>query len=261
MDDKIIEYSKEVSSTGNPKMVKKVCEWTGDEFWTEWKTRQRRFKDIKSMYAWRKDQNHTTVKCLNCGKDIPKYKISTKKYCSNECAATSDEKIKALKKWANSDANHWNDPKVQAKVKKTKKERYGDANYNNMEKNKQTMFDRYGVHYSFHLPHVIKSAGTRISKFQRRIYDSILLTNPDALLEHYLSDVQKSVDIYIPSKKKVVECFGDYWHCNPSKYSGDYYNKNTHLTAKEMWKRDKKRCRQLKTSGYDVQVVWESDSG
>jgi hypothetical protein len=256
----IIEVSKEVSRSGNPVKVKKICEWTGEEFWVGWKYRHARFKDTDTMYEWRKAQNREKVKCANCGKEFEKYKIHDKKYCSNTCATTSDEKIKALKKWANSDANHWNDPKVQAKVKKTKKKRYGDANYNNMEKNKQTMLERYGVSVSWHLPHVIKSNGKRISKFQRRVYDKVLKDHPDALLEHYLSDADKSVDIYIPSQKRVIECFGDYWHCNPNKYDKEYYNKNVHLTAGEIWKRDQKRCKQLKTTGYDVEIVWESDA-
>lgn len=243
---------------GNPTEVKRICEWTGKTFYTDWKHRKQRFIDRPAMYVWRKEQNHTTLDCLNCGKPFTKYKVSTQLYCCNTCSLTSDEKIAKLKTWANSDANHWNDPKVQAKVKVTKKKRYGSANYNNMEKYYKTMTRLYGVKCGFQLPSC-QSAGNQISKFQRRVYDKVLLTHPDALLEHYLSDVQKSVDIYVPSKKLIIECHGDYWHCNPKKYKASYYNPNVHLTAKQIWKRDKHRSKDMESSGYNVNIVWESD--
>jgi G:T-mismatch repair DNA endonuclease (very short patch repair protein) len=83
---------------------------------------------------------------------------------------------------------------------------------------------------------------------------------PDASLEKYLKDVHCSVDIYIPSIKKIIECHGDYWHCNPLLYNPDYYNKSLHMTAKEVWERDDKKIKKLKDAGYDVQVVWENSS-
>mgnify|MGYP003704753409 CR=1 FL=1 len=84
--------------------------------------------------------------------------------------------------------------------------------------------------------------------------------HPDAILEHYLKDVKKSVDIYIPSLKKIVECFGDYWHCNPKKYNESYYHKGVHKTAKEIWENDAKRLQYLKNNGYFIEVIWENSS-
>ena len=81
----------------------------------------------------------------------------------------------------------------------------------------------------------------------------------DALLEEYLSDVNKSVDIYVPSKKLIIECFGDYWHCNPSRYAADYYNRGKKKTAAEIWKRDEKRKRELESMGDKVLYFWEHE--
>ena len=85
-----------------------------------------------------------------------------------------------------------------------------------------------------------------------------MLEHSDAKIEEYLPDVQKSVDIYIPSKKKIVECFGDFWHCNPSKYSAEYYHRYVHMNASEIWKRDEERIKALKDAGYSVEVIWEN---
>lgn len=51
--------------------------------------------------------------------------------------------------------------------------------------------------------------------------------------------------INIPSTKKVIECYRDYWHCNPSKYSPDYYNKLVHMTAKNIRNIDKEKINLL----------------
>lgn len=75
------------------------------------------------------------------------------------------------------------------------------------------------------------------------------------MLEEYLSDAKKSVDIYIPSQRKIIECHGDYWHCNPKKYSANYYNKVMKRTAKEIWDRDAQRLQYLESIGYTAEVI------
>jgi very-short-patch-repair endonuclease len=67
-----------------------------------------------------------------------------------------------------------------------------------------------------------------------------------------------NVDFLIKNKF-IVECFGDYWHCNPSIYEGNFYNKSIKLTAKEKWEKDKNKIQKLKDKGFEVLVLWESD--
>lgn len=145
------------------------------------------------------------------------------------------------------------------KAKQTKLAKYGDADYNNGEQTKKTCLKKYGTTCVFHSPYCPKAAGRRISKFQRSVYDTILKKHADALLEEYLVDAQKSVDIYIPSQRKIIECFGDYWHMNPTKYDPTFYNKSMKLTAQEIWDRDAQRLDHLRSYGYTVEVIWESD--
>ena len=67
-----------------------------------------------------------------------------------------------------------------------------------------------------------------------------------------------TVDFLI-DEKYIIECYGDYWHCNPSRYAADYYNRGKKKTAAEIWKRDEKRKRELESMGYKVLYFWEHE--
>jgi hypothetical protein len=230
--------------------------------------------------------SHELRNCVICNKQFEIYKNREKTTCSNECLLklnSSPEvnerrmlslkksmiikygvnhvskipgfknKLKLTKLLNHGDENYNN----IEKGKQTKLEKYGDKNYNNPIKNENTCMRRYGVPNVFHLKKN-KTNGKQISNFQKREYEKVLLQYPDAEIEKYLPDVRKSVDIYIPSIKKVIECFGDYWHCNPLLYSESYYHKYIHMNANEIWKKDEERIITLKSYGYDVDIIWEN---
>lgn len=69
----------------------------------------------------------------------------------------------------------------------------------------------------------------------------------------------KICDIFIPKLNLIIEYFGDYWHCNPDKYSADYVNKKKNLTAKEIWDYDTSKLELIKSYGYNLEVIWESE--
>jgi hypothetical protein len=217
------------------------------------------------MYEWRKSQNREMVKCHTCGNLFKRYKHilhprsgKLTQYCSNECSVKSNEKRNKLRAWISTN-NPMNNPASREKIRQSKLKRYGDGTYNNFKKSIDTNIIKYGVPYTCYLPQC-KSNGKRVSKFQKRIFVDIKIKYPDAELEKYLPDVQRFVDIYIPSIRKVIECHGDYWHCNPFKCSPDYYNRLVHLTAQNIWNRDKQKEDLLKSKGYNVEIVWENSN-
>lgn len=59
--------------------------------------------------------------------------------------------------------------------------------------------------------------------------------------------------------KKIIEFNGDYWHCNPNKYSSDYFHKNKQMLARDIWEFDRKKEEAARSKGYDYLVVWESE--
>ena len=249
---------------GHSETVCLKCEFCDKLFTVIWKNRHHRFCSVMCKNEFIKRDKREIVNCLNCKTPFERYKYiinsqtgKPTQYCSNKCNRSSIEVSKKKQAWGLSDKNHWRNPICQLKVKQTKLKLYGDANYNNMNKNRKTMMDRYGVPCAFYLPKC-KSNGKRISKFQKRIYAEMLKTHPDAILEEYLKDVQKSVDIFIPTENRIIECQGDYWHCNPSSFKPDYYNNMVHLTAQQIWNRDAEKKRLLESAGYKVEVIWEN---
>lgn len=77
----------------------------------------------------------------------------------------------------------------------------------------------------------------------------------------YRSNVQidrYNVDILLDGEG-VIECYGDFWHCNPMVYGPGYYNKSLHCTSTEKWEKDKRRREYLQKIGFHVIVLWESD--
>lgn len=216
------------------------------------------------VYEWRKQQSHENVQCLTCGILFTRYKNAKHprtglptQYCSNICSVRSTQKKEKLKTWGLSDKNHWNSKEVQEKVKNTKKERYGDEYYNNMELVKKTNIKKYGVPYSLIVQP--SAQGKRISAVQRKVYEQILKDHPDAVLEKWLPDAQKSVDIFIPSTNEIIEIYGTYWHCDPRKYDSTFYNRSIKMKASDVWNRDEKRKLFLESLGYTVKVLWEKD--
>ena len=67
---------------------------------------------------------------------------------------------------------------------------------------------------------------------------------------------------------KVIELFGDYWHCNPKDYvnkgeSKSGFKPNDKITggkyAKDKWKKDKEIIKGMKKQGYKVLIIWEGE--
>lgn len=97
--------------------------------------------------------------------------------------------------------------------------------------------------------------GIRISKFQLNVFNSL---SDEWLMEYPIKNTTFTVDMYNPNTNEIIECFGDYWHCNPKKYKEDYYNKRVKKTAKEIWMADEERINVIEKLGYKVKIIWEN---
>lgn len=58
---------------------------------------------------------------------------------------------------------------------------------------------------------------------------------------------------------KIIEYYGEYWHCSPRLFEAKDFNTSINLTAKEKWERDEKRIHIFKKLGYNVLIIWEND--
>ena len=105
-----------------------------------------------------------------------------------------------------------------------------------------------------------KGVGKRKSKFFKSVFSfckkEFLQVEDEVCIR--LSDKKYYVDIVL-QEKIVIECHGDYWHCNPKKFSEDYFHTKVKKTAKEIWERDAVREQDIKSKGYILIILWESD--
>lgn len=67
------------------------------------------------------------------------------------------------------------------------------------------------------------------------------------------------VDAYDPITNTIYEFNGDFWHGNPLKYAPTDLNKKTHTTFGELYKKTIDKEEILKTAGFIVISIWESD--
>lgn len=75
---------------------------------------------------------------------------------------------------------------------------------------------------------------------------------PNAKIDRY------SVDFLVEGKF-IIECYGDFWHCNPQIYSPDFFNKGKKKLAKDIWERDNCRKNKFQELGYKFLSLWESE--
>ena len=147
---------------------------------------------------------------------------------------------------------------VKEKIQNSHIEKYGVHYFQTPEfkvKRKETNIIKYGVENPIEI--FSRLSRGRISKFQSNVYFEILKIFPDAMMEYEIS-AKITSDIFIPSKNLIIECYGDYWHCNPEFYSPKYFHKNCKIAAKELWERDNIREKVIR-SNHELLIIWETN--
>ena len=65
--------------------------------------------------------------------------------------------------------------------------------------------------------------------------------------------------MYISKYNLIIEYNGTYWHCDPRKFSSDYFHKHKNITAKEVWELDRNKLYLTEKHNYNCEVIWEMD--
>ena len=107
----------------------------------------------KIKLSWEKKNGTKIKKCVTCNNDFNYGRHNKKLNCSKECLRIYNEihKNERMKKTFDAIESKYGvrafslTEDFDKKVKKTKKEKYGDENYNNFEKIKETNKQKYGV--------------------------------------------------------------------------------------------------------------------
>lgn len=116
---------------------------------------------VVKLYNWIYETN--SPGCKHCGKPtkLANFFKGYQSFCSARCASnwyreneTDEQNIAKGRKISKSmklkSTSEWE--VIQSKQKQTKLEKYGDENYNNPEKNKSTMIERYGYSHALQVP-------------------------------------------------------------------------------------------------------------
>lgn len=133
-------------------------------------------------------------------------------------------------------------------------ENLGKQKYEQMKSKSYSGFEQSKI--AMQLFHKIK----KLFPNEKMFYDK----NPKEF-GRYLSSLKKYcfLDFYMPDRKKVIEFYGDYWHCNPQLYNDDqivFYPQNKTFIAKEIREKDKERIEAIKKQlKCEVIIVWEND--
>ncbi len=125
-------------------------------------------------------------------------------------------------------------------------------------KQKRTLLQNHGVTNAFFL-----SKHRTVSKAQQEILDHLSSSVPSAQFEGeklFHSGAHKYfIDIFSEQAKMVIEYNGDYWHCNPTKFSGSFFHPKKHKHAEQIWAEDLERLNVMQQKGYHTVTVWESE--
>jgi very-short-patch-repair endonuclease len=101
-----------------------------------------------------------------------------------------------------------------------------------------------------------KQQSTNLNNIETKVYN-ILKSLKVPFKSHCQVD-KYNVDFLIDDKY-IVECYGDFWHCNPNKYAPDYYNRGKKKTAEKIWERDACRKETFERMGYKFLNLWETE--
>lgn len=195
--------------------------------------------------AWRLRSNPKTgfyVKCYACDNYVyvtPRFDIADPptKVCSETCESI----------WRSDMSRGSNNPMYGKKLSEE-----------SIAKQQRTLLQNHGVTNAFFL-----SKHRNVSIAQQEIFNHLSSSLPQLHFESekcFASGTYKYfIDIFSDDAKMIIEYNGDYWHCNPTLYSGSFYHPKKCKSAQDIWDEDRQRMQILQQKGYQSFTVWESD--
>lgn len=269
----------------NPKekYTYKKCEYCKKQFNTLIrKVSERKFcskECLRLSYLSEKNplRKRKKIVCLNCGieKEIPNYLES--KFCSRACCnnwlTISGERKKIAKKNTTGEYKkclHCGSEYWAHKYRKNTIKFCSISCYDNYRRTKikcpscgkHFIFPNYEKRKYCSQNCYCKGFEKRKSKFFVSVYNYIIENFPDTKIEPekpiFTENNKYYVDILLEDYV-IIECYGDYWHCNPIKFSEEYFHSKIKKYAKEIWEKDKVREERLKEKGFKIVVLWEKN--
>jgi G:T-mismatch repair DNA endonuclease (very short patch repair protein) len=99
--------------------------------------------------------------------------------------------------------------------------------------------------------HNRRSAQTKVENSMAKLLDAL------GVRYHRNVQIGRSNVDFLLEGKRIIECYGDFRHCNPRLYAPAWWNGSLRMCAEEKWERDDLRIQRLIVQGYVVHVFWE----
>lgn len=229
--------------------------------------------ELIELHPTRKGKNFWSLGYIIKEKDYKSLFYKTKEYKDKIVNFYEDKYGKGVKHQSQVE-------EVKNKIKNTIKVKYGvdwflcrGKHYSIIE---DIMMERFGVDNLFKSEEWKKDHGVNsksTSKIEIKIIKE-LLECINFVEPYYHDDKNKQaiiktdiegrsyyfLDFYDKHYNIVIEIFGDFWHCNPLKYSKEYYHKIKNKTALEIWEEDRKRQQDIiNILNADFFIIWEGE--
>lgn len=105
-----------------------------------------------------------------------------------------------------------------------------------------------------------KRANCFASKIENRVASILDILNFSYYRQFFIK--RKSYDFKISKTNLIIEVNGDYWHCNPNKYSKNdivVFPLIGEVNVCDIWEKDKYKKELAESKGYKMIYIWECD--
>lgn len=240
------------------------CEYCGKEVYktkTQYNKAKHHFCSTKCQKEFEHKEKYEDRKCEMCGNIFNVSKKSTKRFCSRECQG----------KWQSTQTGVVNPRYKKVEIKcencgkkfheKLYKTKNGQRNFCSNECRQEW----YSKVFSQNDDWREKSRKRAVKILENRQLDTN--TKPQQIINDLLTSMNISyvnekgftyyaVDNYLDEYNLIIEVMGDFWHCNPLKYS----SMNSYDIHKKRIPRDKAKHSYFKNN-YNIEILylWEDD--
>jgi G:T-mismatch repair DNA endonuclease (very short patch repair protein) len=97
------------------------------------------------------------------------------------------------------------------------------------------------------------------SKMEKAWLDMMGIAPEFRKSEILINNKRYKVDAYNPKTNTIYEFYGDFWHGNPQKYTNGGSNLKNKSSFSDLYERTIKREEFLKSQGFNVITIWESE--
>lgn len=91
------------------------------------------------------------------------------------------------------------------------------------------------------------------------VQDNVFIQHIDNVGEYLIPGTRYKADGYCEATRTIYEFFGSFWHGDLTVYATDAMNNVIGKTMGELYQKTMKRLDRIKSLGYEVKFIWESE--